>query len=108
MALAVSRGEGGGAGGEDNHDEVANTVVFQPRIQQVFGPGNPAFFNIFEKTQARKKSTVQKTPGFFRQKLNKPVRSDFKTHYIFRIFATVEPELGKFAQSAPESLKNVV
>ena len=39
MALAVSRGEGGGAGGEDNHDEVANTVVFQPRIQQVFGPG---------------------------------------------------------------------
>ena len=39
VALAVSRGEGGGAGGEDNHDEVANTVVFQPRIQQVFGPG---------------------------------------------------------------------
>ena len=32
-----------------------------------------AFFNIFEKTQARKNSTVQKTQGFFRPKLNEPV-----------------------------------
>ena len=32
-----------------------------------------AFFNVFEKTQARKNSTVQKTQGFFRPKLNKPV-----------------------------------
>ena len=31
------------------------------------------FFNIFEKTQARKNSTVQKTQGFFRPKLNEPV-----------------------------------
>ena len=31
------------------------------------------FFNIFENTQARKNSTVQKTQGFFRPELNKPV-----------------------------------
>ena len=34
---------------------------------------NPGFFNIFEKTQARKNSTLQKTQRFFRPKLNKPV-----------------------------------
>ena len=32
-----------------------------------------AFFNIFEKTQARKNSTAQKTQRFFRPKLNEPV-----------------------------------
>ena len=31
------------------------------------------FFNIFEKTQAQKKSTAQKTQQFFRPKLNEPV-----------------------------------
>ena len=32
-----------------------------------------AFFHIFEKTQARKNSTTQKTQQFFRPKLNEPV-----------------------------------
>ena len=31
------------------------------------------FFNIFEKTQAQKNSTAQKTQGFFSPKLNEPV-----------------------------------
>ena len=31
------------------------------------------FFNIFEKTQAQRNSTAQKTQGFFRLKLNEPV-----------------------------------
>ena len=31
------------------------------------------FFNIFEKTQAKKKSGVPKTQGFFKPKLNKQV-----------------------------------
>ena len=34
---------------------------------------NQAFFNIFEKTQARKNTTAQKTQRFFRPKLNELV-----------------------------------
>ena len=51
------------------------------------------FFNIFEKTQARKNSTAQKTQGFFRLKLNEPV-------------AKVVAGIFKFIQFSAICLKN--
>ena len=56
------------------------------------------FFNIFEKTQARKNSTDQKTQGFFRPKLNELVvivaKWISKLILFSAFFAVNEPKLG--------------
>ena len=61
---------------------------------------NTGFFNVFEKPQAPKNSTI------FQAKTQRTgsdsSQVNFKTHSIFCIFAINEPKPGKFARSAPK------
>ena len=59
------------------------------------------FFNIFEKTQARKNSTAQKTQRFFRPKLNQLVA-------IVVLFARNPPKNVIFGAFLPDFPSNTV